>query len=155
MSGDVQLELEEIAFDRRYLDALEQIEKEAGNAQWSRHQLQSVSEYFTIDTRLITSPDSFNQPIAFYSVEHGENTLYLRNIAVAADWRRCGVGMFALSAAERLGKQLSYHKLALDVQEENLPAQLLYRKAGYKVVSIKPGHYQYQDGYHMEKQIGS
>lgn len=153
MSGSVQIEFEEIAFDPRYLDALERIEKEAGDAQWSRYQLQVLSEHLTMDTRLIISPDSFDQPIGFYTVEHGDAILYISNIAVASEWRRCGVGLFALSAAEKLGRQLGYRKMALDVQEENLAAQLLYRKAGFKVAAINHGHYQNQDGYYMEKPI--
>ncbi|MDF1815749.1 MAG: GNAT family N-acetyltransferase [Verrucomicrobiales bacterium] len=149
----VQIQFAERAFESADLDALEQIEKEAGDACWSRSQIKLSSDDLEMDTRLITAPEAFGQPIGFYVVEHGDDVLYLCNIAVAVDWRRCGAGLFALDAAARLGRELSYKKLALHVQEENLPAQLLYRKAGFRVVDIKREHYGTQDGFYMEQEL--
>jgi ribosomal protein S18 acetylase RimI-like enzyme len=54
-----------------------------------------------------------------------------------------------------LGRSLQYKRIALDVQEENLAAQLLYRKAGFRVVRICRLHYHSQDGYAMVKELQS
>jgi hypothetical protein len=65
------------------LDALERIERLAGNACWDRDELQYFAARLDVDVRVIATPDTAGQPIAFYAVEHGEETLYLANIAVA------------------------------------------------------------------------
>lgn len=135
------------------LDALERIENQAGAARWDRRTLEYMSERFELDTRVIFRDASSQMPIGFYVVEHGDETLYLCNLAVALEWRRQGVAGFALQEVEGMGRQLNYRQIALDVQEENLPAQLLYRKHGYRVSHIVPGLYHRQDGYHMTKSL--
>jgi ribosomal protein S18 acetylase RimI-like enzyme len=143
----------ERAFRDEDLDALEKIERAAGDARWTRRQLEYAAGSLEIDTRVITTAGEPGQPIAFYVVEHGDETLYLCNLAVATEWRRRGVAVFALEAAAEMGRSLGYAGIALHVQEENLPAQLLYRKAGFRATSIQRKFYGGQDGYHMEKDL--
>ena len=135
------------------IDELTRIEEEAGNAQWSHQEIGLVASQLNCDTRVVTEAANRKRPIAFYVVEHDDATLYLCNLAVAAEWRRKGVALFALEEAAQLGRFLNYRELALDVQEENLAAQLLYRKAGFRVTEIRKGFYQSQDGYHMVRKL--
>ena len=135
------------------LNSLDKIEQKAGEASWSRHEIKNFINRLDVDTRIVTTLEEPDQAIGFYAVEHGDETLYICNLAVATSWRRRGVAMFALKAAIRFGRELNYKKLSLHVQEENLPAQLLYRKAGFQVVNIHRGHYDGQDGYQMEYMI--
>ena len=138
--------------------ALVEIEKQSGNASWSRRELLSYAHRLDSDIRVLeNASEESGHPIAFYAVVHGDTTLYISNLAVASQWRRRGVGLATLQAAIDLGRDLNYRKVALDVQEENLAAQLLYRKAGFYVVKILRDHYREefasQDGYRMEMQL--
>ncbi|MEM0969726.1 MAG: GNAT family N-acetyltransferase [Verrucomicrobiota bacterium] len=114
-----------------------------------------MTQRLDVDVRVLFSDcsASTDEPIAFYAVEHGDSTLYLCNLAVAKRWRRRGVGTAALESASRFGKDLGYRFLELDVQEENLPAQLLYRKLGFRAVEVKPHFYRDQAGYNMLKEL--
>jgi len=155
MPYKVHSQFEERSYQPEDLGALVQIEKEAGDAGWSRIELEFFAEHLFVDTRVVTPIEAPDTPIGFYVVEHGEETLYLCNIAVAADWRRRGVASFALEAATELARSINYEELALDVQELNLGAQLLYRKAGFRAIGIRRGYYTGQDGYHMVKRLQS
>lgn len=134
-------------------EVLLRIERHAGEARWDRRQLEAFLAPLHFDTRIIATALSPAHPIAFYVVEHGDKTLYLANLAVAPEWRRQGVAQFALQTVTALARRLRYARVALDVQEQNLPAQLLYRKAGYRAVQICPNHYQGQDGYRMVQEL--
>ena len=146
--------LTERAFVTEDFDTLLEIERHAGNAGWDKAQLAAFTGQLHMDTRVITTSDLPADPIAFYVVEHGGDTLYLCNLAVAPDWRRRGVAQFALDSASSFALRFGYSILALNVQEENLAAQLLYRKAGFRAVSIEHNFYRGQDGYRMVKEVG-
>jgi len=120
MPYKVHSQFEERSYQPEDLDALVQIEQEAGDAGWSRTELEFFAEHLFVDTRVVTPIVAPDRPIGFYVVEHGEESLYLCNIAVAVDWRRRGVASFALEAATELARSISYQELALDVQEQNL-----------------------------------
>lgn len=143
--------------DRPYrtsdLDSLVEIEKQAGDAKWSRKIIIQCIKQLERDTRIIVSGENESEPVGFYAVEHGDQTLYICNIAVPKNWRRKGVASFCLDSIEAMARSLKYTQIALDVQEENLAAQLLYKKAGYKAVEICRRHYGSQDGYHMVKEL--
>lgn len=133
------------------LNDLERIERLAGNAYWTRNELEIFAARLDVDFRVVIKDRSPAQLVAFYVVEHGDETLYLANIAVTPEWRRRGIATFALESVAELGYSLQYRQIALDVQEENLAAQLLYRKAGFRVERIHRMHYPGQDGYFMIK----
>ncbi len=134
-------------------EALAHIEDLAGDASWGRCELAFFTESLTVDTRVVTPFGYPAEAIGFYVVEHGDDVLYLSNLAVRPDWRRKGVAAFALEAATALARSLNYRELALDVQERNLAAQLLYRKAGFRAIDIRREFYSDQDGYHMVKSL--
>lgn len=141
-------------YDEGDLDALDRIERLAGDACWSRSELEFFASRLDVDVQVVTAVYAISHPVGFYAVEHGDQTLYVANIAVAPEWRRRGIGSFALDSLTEMATSLRYRCIALDVQEENLAAQLLYRKAGFRVVRIRRMHYYRQDGYHMVKELG-
>src|SRR5262249_48242285 len=76
--------------------------------------------------------------------------LVLLHLVVHPDWRRRGVG---LSLLGRLTKKLRHleDRVQTTVPENNLPAQLLLRAAGYKAVRVLRGYFGEEDGYLMER----
>lgn len=138
-------------FLRSDLDALVAIEKQAGEASWSRRTLATFEQRIQHDLRVIVSKANESIPIGFYAFEYRDQDLYIANIAVAKQWRRKGVASFALDCLAVKARRLDYDQIVLDVQEENLAAQLLYKSAGYRAVQICRKHYGNQDGYRMIK----
>lgn len=77
--------------------------------------------------------------------------IILRNVAVAHEWQRQGVGQALL---ERFERKLRHpeDRIQAIVPESNLPMQLLLREAGYQAVRVLRNHFGIEDGYLMERQ---
>lgn len=56
----------------------------------------------------------------------------IHDIAVTANWRRRGIGRALLRAIEEIARQRSCCKLTLEVLENNISAQALYRELGFE-----------------------
>ena len=137
------------------LGDLERVEKGAGEACWDRAAIAFNAKQLNRETRVLMAEgeEDLDELIGFYVVEFEENHLYLCNLAISPQWRRRGAAQFALQAIESMAAELNYPEIALDVQENNLPAQLLYKKCGFTAVEIRRRHYETQDGYHMTKDL--
>jgi len=66
--------------------------------------------------------------------------------------------LFAVAAATKRasdGSSADEGEIFLEVEESNLPAQLLYRKMGYRAVEIMRNHYApfHEDGYKMVRKV--
>ena len=77
------------------------------------------------------------------------------NLAVHPGARRRGIASECLQFAERLARKRGSLRIVLEVRETNLAAQLLYRKAGYRVTLILRNYYSAarEDAYHMERAL--
>ena len=56
----------------------------------------------------------------------------IHDLAVKPAYRRCGVGRCLLDGIEAKARALGCCKLTLEVREDNLPAQQLYRNIGFR-----------------------
>lgn len=56
----------------------------------------------------------------------------IHDIAVTASWRRRGVGRALIQALENIAGERGCCKLTLEVLENNVGAQMLYRKLGFE-----------------------
>ena len=74
-----------------------------------------------------------------FSVEGG--CAHILNIAVHPKFRRRGVGFRLLKHLFALFDDLDIKEARLEVRESNLPAQLLYRKTGFKTARIRRNFY--------------
>lgn len=75
----------------------------------------------------------------------GENNLHLLNMAVAPDHRRLGIGATMVA---RMVDWLANNKrnhITLELRETNLPAQLFFRRMGFKAVRVERRFYQDTD----------
>lgn len=61
----------------------------------------------------------------------------LLNLAVDPAFRRRGVGRALLGALEKAASGAIF----LEVAETNMPARVLYRKAGWKEIAVRKGYY--------------
>ncbi len=90
--------------------------------------------------------------IGFMIYELHRSRLHLLNFAVAAEYRRRRVGSQML--AKLLAKLSAQRRtrIALEVRETNLPAQLFFRSEGFRAVSVLRDFYEdtTEDAYLMQ-----
>jgi ribosomal-protein-alanine N-acetyltransferase len=80
--------------------------------------------------------DHGDQVVGFMIYELHKTRLQLLNYAVHPEFRRRGVGRQMIS---KLAGKLSSHrrtKIALQVRESNLPAQLFFRSQGFRALEV-------------------
>jgi ribosomal protein S18 acetylase RimI-like enzyme len=66
-----------------------------------------------------------------FSTFHARPLLNIHDLAVHPEYRQRGVGRALLAAAETLARRRNCCKITLEVREDNLPAQRLYRSIGF------------------------
>ncbi len=92
------------------------------------------------------------QVVGFMLYELHKNRLHILNFAVREDMRRRGVGQ---QMAKKLISKLSSqrrNRILLEVRETNLAAQLFFRNAGFRAVSVLRDFYvdTVEDAYLMQ-----
>ena len=90
--------------------------------------------------------------VGFMIYELYKTRIRLLNFAVSADSRRCQVGSQMVS---KLVAKLSAQRrtrIALEVRETNLPAQLFFRENGFRAISVLRDYYEDtpEDAYLMQ-----
>ena len=90
--------------------------------------------------------------VGFMIYELHKNRIHVLNFAVAADYRRRGVGsqMVAKLIAKLSSQRRS--RVVLEVRETNLAAQLFFRENGFRAVSVLRAYYEDtpEDAYSMQ-----
>lgn len=56
----------------------------------------------------------------------------IHDLIVSPDFRQRGVGLFLLKGIEKYAEENGYCRINLEVRHDNIKAQNLYRKAGFK-----------------------
>ena len=90
--------------------------------------------------------------VGFMIYELNKTRIHVLNFAVAAEYRRRGVG--TQMVAKLIGKLSSQRRtrIMLEVRETNLPAQLFFRDSGFRAVSVLRDYYEDtpEDAYLMQ-----
>jgi [ribosomal protein S18]-alanine N-acetyltransferase len=63
-------------------------------------------------------------------------------LAVAEQWRRCGLGRWLLGRVIELSERHGVRSAFLEVRQSNWAALELYRSLGFEIVSVRRGYYQ-------------
>lgn len=71
---------------------------------------------------------------------------HLLNLSVAAARQRSGHGSALLMEAMRMARARGAQHLFLEVRPSNLGAKALYRRFGFRQVSVRPGYYPAHSG---------
>ena len=69
----------------------------------------------------------------------------IMNIVVKKDFRRLNIGSMLLENLILISKNAGCKKIMLEVNEKNLPAIYLYKKYGFKQISIRKKYYNNQE----------
>ncbi len=93
--------------------------------------------------------------LAYFILQLEGPEVHIMNLAVDHDHRRKGIALECLRYAERFARRRASLRIDLEVQESNLAAQLLYRKAGYRATRILRNYYPttHEDGYRMVRAL--
>jgi len=67
-----------------------------------------------------------------YSTWQGEYIINIHDFVVAPAFREQGIGKFLLDEVEKYARRNRYSKINLEVRNDNIKAQNLYKKAGFK-----------------------
>ena len=75
----------------------------------------------------------------------GKSRAYVFSFRVKDQWRNQGIGSYLMTFIEDDLRQRGFEYVTLNVAKENLAAQRLYRRLGYRVVGSRPGIWSYRD----------
>lgn len=76
----------------------------------------------------------------------GADEAHLLNLSIAAQWQRRGLGRQMLKFMIGLAREVSAHKIYLEVRPSNLAGRRLYAAAGFAEVATRRGYYPGQGG---------
>ncbi len=85
--------------------------------------------------------DYADRVVGFMIYELHKTRLHVLNFAVASEARRRGVGTQMLGKLRGKLSDQRRNRILLEVRETNLAAQLFFRDAGFKAVSVLRGYY--------------
>ena len=84
-----------------------------------------------------------------HSVENkiadGKNRAYIFAFRVKPAWRNLGIGRHLMQFVEDDLYQRGFRIVTLNVAKENIRAQRLYHRLGYKIFGSSPGVWSYKD----------
>jgi ribosomal-protein-alanine N-acetyltransferase len=134
---------------RRDMSDVLQIESDAFEFSWSEEEFIRCLR----QRNCIGMVAEINDKIVGYMIyELHKNRLHILNFAVAAEYRRRGVG--ARMTSKLIGKLSAQRRtrILLEVRETNLAAQLFFRKQGFRAVSVLRDFYEdtTEDAYVMQ-----
>ena len=133
-------------------EAVAAIEAASFSDPWSREGFEVALGRDDIIAYVCVSADRI---LAYFFLQLEGPEVRIMNLAVHPDHRRRGIATECLLHADGLARRRGSLRIELEVQESNLPAQLLYRKAGYRATRILRNYYPttHEDGYRMVRPI--
>lgn len=90
--------------------------------------------------------------VGFMIYELYKTRLHVLNFAVHPAWRRCDIGTAMIVKLKLKLSQQRRVRITLEVRESNVPAQLFFRKQGFRAVSVLRNFYDdsCEDAYLMQ-----
>lgn len=112
---------------------------------WSEEEVaQLISDRSTISVAAVDPVSGIVR--GFVIVRVAADEAEILTIAVAASWRKRGIGRAILADAFRQAAEAGARAMFLEVGEDNEAALALYRHLGFVKVGERPGYYRRSDG---------
>jgi len=123
---------------RRDIPHIVEIERRSFPTPWSewafRRELKSKNAHFLV-------AKIGREVVGYLDIWIVLDEAHITNIAVAPEHRRKGIGERLMRYALEMAKSKGVRKVTLEVRENNIPAQNLYRKFGFRPLGIREGYY--------------
>ena len=131
------------------LDVVMAIEADAFPSSWSRADFTACMDDSRCEARVAVRGPAV---VGLAVWEMRDGGLHVTNLAVDKDRRRQGVGTRLVKHVTQLLDPSRCRYVYLEVREGNLPAQLFYRRLGFRATRVLRNHYPdtHEDGYLME-----
>ncbi|MEO0073831.1 MAG: ribosomal protein S18-alanine N-acetyltransferase [candidate division WOR-3 bacterium] len=98
--------------------------------------------------------ESGDDRVVGYLIAWGWDEIHLANVAVAAEWRRQGIGRELMTAMIRWALERGASSIYLEVRESNLAAQRFYTGLGFVPTYRRKGYYENtEDAIVMERKL--
>ena len=75
----------------------------------------------------------------------GNKRAYMHSFRIKPAFRQSGLGSKLLRVIEEDTYQRGFHLITLNVALENVTAQRLYKRGGYKIIAYEPGQWSFPD----------
>ena len=132
------------------IDAIAQIEAFSFPDPWTKSNLSDVLKYPHYRSFLI---EEGGQVCGYGCITVMFERAEVANIAVAAPYRRRGIGNYLLNAMHHTAKMMGAEDCFLEVRPSNTSAIALYEKCGYERYGIRPRYYGNEDALLMRKKL--
>ena len=143
-----------IKIDRMNLDDLESIKDtlilefdDFWNYNILKDELESKNSKYIV----VKDIESNDEIIGFAGIKILVDEADIMNIVVKKSYRNKGIGSLLLGNLILLCNELNLKSLSLEVNEKNIPAINLYKKFGFKNISIRKNYYKDENGIIMKK----
>lgn len=121
------------------IDEILEIEQESFNTPWTRWIFES--ELAKGDRSHFLVAKSGGVILGYVGFWMVFDEAHIVNIAVRSDLRQMGIGTLLLASALVLAERMDAKKATLEVRVSNTPAQKLYQKFGFEMISIRKKFY--------------
>jgi ribosomal protein S18 acetylase RimI-like enzyme len=131
------------------LSALRPLAYQCSALQWSEDDFREC--FRSVDTiGKIAEMDGATVGFLIYKLDHDLHEVFIKNVAVAAEWQRKGIGRALIQSLDTKLAQ-AYERVSALVPETDTAAQFLLRDAGYKATRVFRRWYGEEDAYLMQK----
>lgn len=122
-----------------HIDGIEAIEQTCFSLPWSRDQLiRSLPDEGHI---MLAALDADGTVMGYVGLMSVLDEGYIANVAVAEEFRRCGVGAALIGRLIERSKERELAFITLEVRESNAAARSLYKKFGFTDVGRRKNYY--------------
>lgn len=131
------------------LPTLEPLAYQCPALQWSEEDFREC--FRSVDTiGKIAEMDGTAVGFLIYKLDHDLREVFIKNVAVAPEWHRKGVGRVLVQSLDAKLAQ-AYERISALVPETDLAAQLLLRDVDYQATRVFRRWYGEEDAYLMQK----
>lgn len=128
-----------VPFRKEHLDKVYDIELDSFSIPWSKNDLERDIFENKLSLYLVAL---YNGEVCGYAgLWHVVTEGHITNIAVKNEYRNLGVGHMLMKAIEKNCIEKEMTGITLEVRMNNIPAQKLYLKNGFKVEGIRKNYY--------------
>ena len=143
-----------IKIDRMNLDDLKSI-KDILSLEfddfWNYNILKDELESKNSKYIVVKDIESNDEIVGFAGIKIFIDEADIMNIVVKKSYRNKGIGSLLLENLLLLCNKSNLKSLSLEVNEKNIPATNLYKKFGFKNISIRKNYYKDENGIIMKK----